>query len=78
MLFTNGWPFVAAAIFRKRKKRYLYPSNRDVAHVIAAWLDQPVAIIATAEMRNIGEGQTNAVLKDRVIIAIITQGQKKA
>lgn len=34
-----------------------------MAHVIAPWLDQPVAIIAAAEMTNIGEGQTNTVLK---------------
>lgn len=34
-----------------------------MAHVIAPWLDQPVAIIAADEMTNPGEGQTNPVLK---------------
>jgi len=76
---VNGWSFVAAAIFRKRKKRYLYPSNKDVTHVIATQLDQPVAVIAAAEIRSVGKDRLTQSLRPRsYTIAIITWSQTQA
>lgn len=74
---TNGWSFVAAAIFRKKKKRYLYPSNKDVAHVIVTWLDQPVAVIAATEIRSVGKDRLTQSFRPRSYTsAIITSSQK--